>query len=224
MPTWNRRRFVPLAIRCFLEQDYPDKELIIVADGEPIDDLIPPGAPNIRLLNLSGYRRSTIGSKFNLGIEEVHGDLLALWADDDWHAPQRLTVQADALLASDARMCGSDQVNFGYLENGEVWRYEYIPGRRTNFYLVGGTFFFRREFWQERPFEDSSFAEDNAFIHQRGEALCNVGNDWWYVAMVHGQNTCPKPLAARLGSDQWQLLDTPAASLVDSWWWKGATR
>jgi len=34
MPTYNRRPFLPLALRCFLDQDYPNKELIIVDDGE----------------------------------------------------------------------------------------------------------------------------------------------------------------------------------------------
>ena len=33
MPTYNRREFVPLAIRYFLRQDYANKELIIIDDG-----------------------------------------------------------------------------------------------------------------------------------------------------------------------------------------------
>jgi glycosyltransferase involved in cell wall biosynthesis len=32
IPTANRRRFVPQAIRYFLTQDYPNKELIVVDD------------------------------------------------------------------------------------------------------------------------------------------------------------------------------------------------
>jgi hypothetical protein len=34
MPTANRRRFVPEAIRLFLAQDYLEKELVILDDGE----------------------------------------------------------------------------------------------------------------------------------------------------------------------------------------------
>lgn len=34
MPTANRRHFVPEAIRLFLAQDYAEKELIILDDGE----------------------------------------------------------------------------------------------------------------------------------------------------------------------------------------------
>ena len=43
MPTFDRRSFVPQAVRYFLRQDYPAKELIIVDDGpEPVSDLLPP--------------------------------------------------------------------------------------------------------------------------------------------------------------------------------------
>jgi glycosyltransferase involved in cell wall biosynthesis len=34
MPTFNRRAFVPQAIRYFLRQDFEHKELIIVDDGD----------------------------------------------------------------------------------------------------------------------------------------------------------------------------------------------
>ena len=42
MPSANRRGFVPLAIRGFQAQEYPNKELIIVDDGEDaVRDLVP---------------------------------------------------------------------------------------------------------------------------------------------------------------------------------------
>jgi glycosyltransferase involved in cell wall biosynthesis len=43
MPTRNRRRFVSQAIGYFLRQDYPNKELVVVDDGEDaVANLIPP--------------------------------------------------------------------------------------------------------------------------------------------------------------------------------------
>ena len=42
MPTANRRQFVPEAIRYFLAQDYPNKELIVIDDGATtVGDLMP---------------------------------------------------------------------------------------------------------------------------------------------------------------------------------------
>ena len=39
MPRANRRRFVPHAIRSFLAQDYPSKELVILDGGdESVED------------------------------------------------------------------------------------------------------------------------------------------------------------------------------------------
>lgn len=222
MPTWNRRHFVPLAIRCFRDQTYPHRELIIVADGEPVGDLIPPGSPNIKLITLSNDTRCSIGAKFNLGIQAAQGDVLALWADDDYHGPGRLAQQIAALDALEVRIIGSDDVRFADLRTGELWRYEYIPHSRTQFYLVGGTMMFTRAFWSERPFEDRSSAEDNAFIFQRGEKLGNMPAPW-YVASMHDHNTSPKPLATRLASEQWTREDLDVAQVVTGWWWEGAT-
>lgn len=34
MPTHNRRRFIPLALECFRARTYPNKELVVVDDGD----------------------------------------------------------------------------------------------------------------------------------------------------------------------------------------------
>ena len=52
MPTADRRRFVPQAIRCFLAQDYAEKELVIVDDGaDSVADLVPDD-PRIRYFRI----------------------------------------------------------------------------------------------------------------------------------------------------------------------------
>ena len=41
MPTYERRRYIPQALQSFLQQDYPNRELIIVDDGkDAIGDLV----------------------------------------------------------------------------------------------------------------------------------------------------------------------------------------
>lgn len=67
MPTANRRAFVPLAIRYFQRQDYAEKELVILDDGEDaIGDLIPDD-PRVRYIRLNGKR--TLGAKRNECVE-----------------------------------------------------------------------------------------------------------------------------------------------------------
>ncbi|HEX5104303.1 MAG TPA: glycosyltransferase, partial [Pirellulaceae bacterium] len=91
MPTGDRREFAILAIRCFLEQDYGQKELVIVDDGAiPLaaDEL---NNPQIRCIRLSA--RASIGAKRNLACREARGAIIVQWDDDDWHGPRRLSRQ-----------------------------------------------------------------------------------------------------------------------------------
>lgn len=73
VPTANRRRFVPEAIRLFLAQDYPEKELVVVDDGEDsVADLIPK-CRQIRYLRLE--RRLSVGARRNLACSVAHGGI-----------------------------------------------------------------------------------------------------------------------------------------------------
>ena len=90
MPTFNRRAFIPLALKRFLAQDYPNKELVIVDDGaEAIGNLVN-AVPGVRYIRLN--QRLSIGAKRNLACREARGELIAQWDDDDWYAPDRLSV------------------------------------------------------------------------------------------------------------------------------------
>src|SRR5215218_4381370 len=63
MPTCDRRRFVPHAVDCFLRQDYPNVELLIVDDGrDAVEDLVPARA-GIRYMRMD--RTLRIGAKRN---------------------------------------------------------------------------------------------------------------------------------------------------------------
>ena len=63
MPTHNRRMFVPKAIEYFLRQDYPNRELIILDDGDDrVDDLLTGAAPSLRYVALP--ERLRLGAKW----------------------------------------------------------------------------------------------------------------------------------------------------------------
>jgi cellulose synthase/poly-beta-1,6-N-acetylglucosamine synthase-like glycosyltransferase len=107
MPTYNRRGMMPLAIRSFLRQDYPNRELIVVDDGdEPVEDLVS-GLPGLRYHRLE--RRRTIGAKRNAECEQARGDFIAHWDDDDWYAPEPLRYQMGPLLAGQADITGLEE-------------------------------------------------------------------------------------------------------------------
>lgn len=120
MPTYNRRQFVPLVLRHFLAQDYPNKELVIVDDGsDPISDL-EEGVSGVRYIRLSS--RSSIGAKRNLACQQAHGEVIAHWDDDDWYAPDRLRYQAAPLLLAKADITGLENAFVLELATGVFWR------------------------------------------------------------------------------------------------------
>ena len=104
MPTYNRRRFAARAIDAFLAQDYPERELVILDDGEDaIGDLVRRGTP-VRYHRLP--QRATIGRKRQMLCDLADGELLVQWDDDDWYSPLRLRRQVAPLNAGAADIAG----------------------------------------------------------------------------------------------------------------------
>lgn len=187
MPTMRgRERLARLAIECWTQQDYDQRELVIVVDeGMQIADL----PEHSRVISTPGL--ATIGEKRNAGISAASGDLIAIWDDDDWQADWRLSAQAAILEDDRIEIVGCDRMLYVDLETSQAARYWFVPGIVTNAYLVGGTMMFRRRFWSERPFEASSSGEDNRFVRGRmgGANVATMADERFYVAMRHGQNT-----------------------------------
>ena len=189
MPTANRRAFVPRAVACFLRQDYPARELVVVDDGsDPVADLLP---DDLRVRYVRLPRRATIGAKRNLAIEQASGDLIAHWDDDDWHAPHRLTVQIAALLRAGGDLCGLRQMLFHDAAGGETWHYSYPATSRP--WLIGGSLLYTRDRWRRGPFLEMDVGEDTRFVWaQRARRLVAVPDFRIYVATIHPANTSPK--------------------------------
>lgn len=193
MPTADRRAFVAQAIRDFLEQDYPRRELVVVDDGnDSVADLIP-SRDDIRYVRLNG--RSSIGAKRNIACELARGEVVVHWDDDDWHAPAWLRSQVDALLAADADICGLDKVYFYRPDARQAWQYVWDGDAH---WVYGGTLCYRRDFWRAAPFPDVNTGEDNAFVWKaRPERVAVNPQHHLYVARVHAGNTSPKATNGR---------------------------
>src|SRR5262249_43555646 len=128
MPTYNRRRFLPLALQTFQAQDYPHKELLVLDDGtDPIGDLAE-GQPGLRYGRLPS--RIAIGAKRNLGCARAAGEVIAHWDDDDWYAPDRLRYQVGPLLGGAADVTGLENAFVLELPAGVFWTTEPALHRR----------------------------------------------------------------------------------------------
>ncbi len=188
MPTRDRRPFVAQAVRYFMRQDYPARELIVVDDGEQELAALLPDDPRIRYLSLPPGQ--SIGTKRNHACAQARGDVVVHWDDDDWMAPGRIRCQVESLLAGDADVVGSSTLLYHDARSGETWEYSY-QGVRP--WVHDGTFCYRRELWSANPFPDAGRAVGTDFLWTgRPKRVQPLPDGTYYVAIVHAGNDSPK--------------------------------
>jgi glycosyltransferase involved in cell wall biosynthesis len=190
MPTYERRRYVPQAIQSFLHQDYPNRELIIVDDGQdPVGDLAQ-GLANVRYFHVA---RTSIGAKRNLACKQAAGEIIAHWDDDDWYSPDRLRYQAAPILADKADVTGLENAFVLELPRGEFWTTEPQLHQRLFVGNVhGGTLVYRKDLWsQGLRYPEVNLAEDAWLLTRatrQGKRLVRLSNPGVFVYVRHGRN------------------------------------
>lgn len=187
MPTHNRRQFIPQSIRCFLRQDYPNLELLVIDDGtDPISDCIP-DSERIRYIRLD--HKMTLGAKRNFACEQAAGRIIVHWDDDDWYSANRVSRQVQALLESNADISGSSRILYYDVSTVQTWEYRY-----SNAGWVGGnTLAYRKSFWTQHRFPNVQVGEDSRFVwSNRGRSICDLGDPTLCVATAHSGNTSRK--------------------------------
>ena len=204
--TADRRDFVRAALKCFVAQDWPHKELVVIDDGaDPVGDLCR-SVPGCRYIHLAGAQlpigaRQKIGVKRNLGAEAAAGEIICHWDDDDWSAPGRIRDQVERLMASGKSVTGYHSMLFW--DGAEVFRY-----KGPDDYSVGSALCYGKEFWQKHQFvaEDHRRWEDNVFVQDaRNEnQIISVDAGTMMVARIHAGNTAPKK--PRENPRQWGLV------------------
>ena len=104
-PTKNNPEMVKVAIDCFNNQTYPNKELILVADEKNpyMEDLEKFTKENIKLFH-APYR-TPIADLRNISVKHASGKYIATWDDDDIHHSKRLTSQYETIVKSGKEVC-----------------------------------------------------------------------------------------------------------------------
>lgn len=80
--TYGRYRVLCEAVTCFVEQDYQDKELIIL-NNHPVPLVC--HLPQVRIINESGH--ASLGDCRNRLLKEAKGEFVRTWDDDDLYLP-----------------------------------------------------------------------------------------------------------------------------------------
>lgn len=193
MPTNDRQQFIDQAVSYFLRQDYPNKQLVVVDDGErAIGDMLP-ADDRIKYLRLE--RRMPLGAKRNVACEVATGEIIAHLDDDDWMASDRVRLQVEALFRSEAELCGLSPLRYFRLETGEAYVYRH-PG--TGPWVAPGTFVYRRSSWATRRFPEIEAGESEAFASMfEPSQIHALDAPDLYVALLHpGNLSAVDPLAS----------------------------
>lgn len=195
-PTRNRPRFLQNAVRYFLAQDWPNRELLILDDSEDLE--VSRRAvramsedPRIRCMGLS--TRASIGEKRNILVGEAAGEIICHWDDDDWYGPRRISEQMRPVrLCRSVTVFGYSKVLFADDKLRRCWLYDGLP----ELCIVGTSLMYRRDYALQKPFWHVDESEDNHFVTNTPPELQYVSGEVSadIVARIHDGNTCQRPL------------------------------
>lgn len=192
MPTAGRRRFIPLAVRYFLEQTFADSDLLIYDNGEcAIRDLVPE-SPRITYFHRPDHLESVdIGTLRNICCDVARGPYIAHWDDDDWSHPQRLEEQLQLIESCEADLVGYWRMHFYDERHHKLYSYGDNP-----LYVIGTSFLYRKEFWRHHHFASKDVGEDNDFADMCRVQTADGSDPLRMIARVHSGTNTPKPFHA----------------------------
>jgi glycosyltransferase involved in cell wall biosynthesis len=180
MVTIGRRELISESYRCFLNQTYPNKKLLIVPDpaGYEMVARLPETDPWVSVLKIDS--KLTVGACRNLGLQHSTTDLTIQWDDDDWYAPERMMTQWRALRQSKAVML-IEQLHY-FRDTAQVaWTVDPTG--------IEGTVLLDRRCGVQYP--DQQKGEDTVLKHEliRRGLLTLIPGGTLYCRTYHGSNS-----------------------------------
>ena len=161
-PTFNRRPFIPMIIKCFENQTYPkDKmEWIIVDDGtDKIEDLVA-HIPQVKYFRYE--EKLSLGRKRNITNEKTKGDIIIYMDDDDYYPPERVSHAVETLRKNPKALCAGSSIMYIYFKHIEKM-YQFGPYGPNH--ATAATFAFRKELLTQTKFDETaSVAEEKKFL------------------------------------------------------------
>lgn len=183
MVTRNRRQFVKRATRAFQQQTYPNRELIVLDDGQDDTVSFVKGLNDTKIRYVRPEDDSLrLGELRNLAVQAANGEFIMQWDDDDWYHPNRIRVQLAALRYTDSQFC--------------------FLSRWMLFWPARGIFVYSKELCWEGSilglrtgmpkYPPLARGEDSALVQQvlnSSARVCFVDHPDLYAYTVHGANT-----------------------------------
>jgi glycosyltransferase involved in cell wall biosynthesis len=161
-PTFNRRPFYDMIIKCFNSQTYPKEriEWIIIDDGtDKIEDLV----TNIAQVKYYKYdEKLTLGKKRNIMHEKSKGDIIIYMDDDDYYPPERIRHAVDTLINNPSFLiAGSSEMYMYFKHIDKLYQF----GPYGKYHSTAATFAFRRELLSQTSYNnEAALAEEKYFL------------------------------------------------------------
>lgn len=170
----KRGHFLENVFNNYERQRHKEKELIIILNNDAIDiDRWRKKAQEIETVRVFRLKSSiTLGECYNFAISKAKYDYIAKFDDDDYYSAYYLQEALKGLQVSGADMVGKSTIFIYYLSNQLLTLYndkkEFIELRLKEElyekYLVGATFVFKKEIFQDVAFEKVNVGEDTLFL------------------------------------------------------------
>jgi glycosyltransferase involved in cell wall biosynthesis len=189
-PTFNRRPFVSVMIKCFESQTYPKDrmEWIIIDDGtDKIEELVA-HVPQVKYFKYD--EKMTLGKKRNLLNEKASGDILVYMDDDDYYPPDRVSHAVETLMNSPKALCAGSSAMFMYFKhiNKMLQFGPYGPNHAT-----AATFAFKRALLSMTRFDEaSSVAEEKKFLKDYTIPFVQLDSKKSILVFSHNHNSFDK--------------------------------
>lgn len=189
-PTYNRRKFIPALIKCFLSQDYPKDrmEWIVVDDGtDPVSDLFS-GVQGVKYIRVE--EKMKLGRKRNFMHTHTKGDIIVYMDDDDYYPPDRVSHAVNRLRSQpNAIIAGSSRINIYFKDTKKIFEFgPYGPNHAT-----AGTFAFKRKLLELTKYDDEAeIAEEKQFLKNYTFLMVQLNPQKSILVFSHDSNTFDK--------------------------------
>lgn len=193
-PTYNRRRFLPYLIECYLSQTYPKDrmEWIILDDGEDcVEDIFKEAAkkiPNLRYIRKDP--KLLIGAKRNILNKEAKGDIIIAMDDDDYYSPERVAhVVFKFAQQPKVELAGSSEIYMFFTDDKSI--YKLGPYNRNH--ATNGTMAWRKSYALAHTYDETvTHAEEKSFLESYVHPMIQLDPFKVMLVISHSQNTFDK--------------------------------
>ena len=181
----SRPFFLQRAIDHFQAQTYPNKDLVIVYEGN-YESLNGDTSPNeeIKVVRIPNGSNLTLGERRNISIQHCKGEYFCQWDDDNWYHNRRLEFQMSALAQSGRPACVLSRL---ILYDG-MTRSAYLSSER----YWEGTLLCRTNLINDAiRYPHVNRSEDNSLVVSlvRRDYVHTLSAPYLYAYFFHGGNT-----------------------------------